>query len=650
MFLTHFDVPHLIKNAAQLKSLAEIVGAVIGTGFTLISIAIRLSKWLRRRSDIKALRNRIGSGLYTREDILRATEFFVEPDCQSVDPSGGEDFRKVFSTREPAFKALDKLFKSGIGEKHTIILADSGMGKSTLLLNYYARHYRRRRPPFRLAIVPFGSKDADKEIASIEHRSDTVLFLDAFDEDTLAIQDHKTRLAYILEMTKDFQHVLFTCRTQFFEKDDETPKETGLIRIGTTRAGQAREYTFLKLYLSPFSYEQVESYLRSRFPFWDFRRRNKAREIVSKTADLTVRPMLLAHIQDMLDSKTPCIYTVQIYESMIEAWLVREKPFVNPSNLRRFSAELAMDIYTKREQRGSERIPPIEAMNLATKLAIPLQGWQLRGRSLLNRDADGYLKFAHRTVMEYLFVSRFIRDAKSAKASIWTDQIKKFWWESIICKYHDNNQSVRNSERSQEVQKLIYHGITLGDLRGIEFLSLQPLVSLSSTPLVHKDEYSLLLYITQHLDTNQTFHTRSKYIPGLLLNTDMNDLRQNGSNIHVVIDYATGLMWLSKCSDIVNYDSALRIAQKLEDQSSPSMKGWRIPSLIEVMSLLPTMGVSPEKFSVKPTSMIFERWEDVIWTSDRLEKSEALKCGFGSTDFATRGGKASLLCVRTIER
>ena len=118
----------------------------------------------------------------------------------------------------------------------------------------------------------------------------------------------------------------------------------------------------------------------------------------------------------------------------------------------------------------------------------------------------------------------------------------------------------------------------------------------------------------------------------------------------MVIDYATGLMWQSCCSNLVPYDSAHRLAEILEDQSPPCMKGWRIPTLIEAISLLPVIYVSPEKFSVKSPSMIFEHWEDVIWTSDRLEKSGALKCGFGSTDFATPGGKASLRCVRTIER
>jgi hypothetical protein len=259
-------------NVNQITDIAKIC-----TGITAVATAIyksgqRLHRHMAGVSARKTLRARIGSSLYTREEVLRATEFFVEPDCQSVDPSGGEDFRKVFSTREPAFSALDKLLSPNASERHSIVLADSGMGKTTLLLNYFARHYRRSGWKFELAIVPLGSEHADREIKSVPNPTETVLLLDAFDEDTLAIQDHRERLRALLALTADFRHVLITCRTQFFERDDETPRETGLVRLGPTRPGQSREYTFLKVYISPFSNLQVDKYLRRRFPLWNFKK------------------------------------------------------------------------------------------------------------------------------------------------------------------------------------------------------------------------------------------------------------------------------------------------------------------------------------------------------------------------------------------
>jgi hypothetical protein len=54
----------------------------------------------------------------------------------------------------------------------------------------------------------------------------------------------------------------------------------------------------------------------------------------------------------------------------------------------------------------------------------------VRVRSLLNRDAQGNLKFAHRSIMEYLFVARFRKFPSSTPRLEWTDQMKRFYWET----------------------------------------------------------------------------------------------------------------------------------------------------------------------------------------------------------------------------
>lgn len=625
-----------ILDVKKLADLATVLGGLSAVSVGIHRAARRIHRYVKKVSDRRTLRAQIGSSLYTQEEVLGATEFFVEPDCQSVDPSGGEDFRKVFSTRESAFSALDKLLCSDATEKHSIVLADSGMGKTTLLLNYYARHYRRSGRNADLAVVPLGSEHADREIKSIQRPANTVLLLDAFDEDTQAIQNHRERLGNLLALTADFRHVLITCRTQFFEREDETPKETGLVRVGPTRPGQSREHTFLKVYISPFNNLQVSQYLRRRFPIWNFKKRSRAREIASKTADLTMRPMLLAHIEDLLESNADCIYSIQIYESMIEAWLTREKPFVNPQNLRTFSAELAVDIYTKRKERGSERIPPSEASSLASKLAIPLSGWQLRGRSLLNRDADGNLKFAHRTIMEYLFITKFVEKPKACSGQTWTDQIKRFWWEIAASRYKESGY--------QDAHGVIVAGLNYGDLEDIEFLSLQPLVTLHHTPRIFRDEQSLLEFINRHVQTNLSFHTHAKFLPGLFKKICV---EENGTKVPVVVDFVTGLMWHSICSERVTFDEVNEIAQRLEHDSPTIIKGWRIPTLTELLSLLPTnYYTSSWRDITAPAQKVCDRWDAVLWSSDRLEKLGALKCQFGGENLATSGGLAAVRCVR----
>ena len=52
------------------------------------------------------------------------------------------------------------------------------------------------------------------------------VFLDALDEDTKAIADHKERISELMQLAKKFKRVIISCRTQFFLKDEEIPIET----------------------------------------------------------------------------------------------------------------------------------------------------------------------------------------------------------------------------------------------------------------------------------------------------------------------------------------------------------------------------------------------------------------------------------------
>jgi hypothetical protein len=114
--------------------------------------------------------------------------------------------------------------------------------------------------------------------------------------------------------------------------------------------------------------------------------------------------MLLAYIPDLIESRRDISYAYQLYEIMVDAWLEREKSWVNKSTLRDFSERVALDIYLNREARGMERVPYGDLANLAAEWGINLQHWQITGRSLLNRDAEGNYKFViGRSWNTYLF-------------------------------------------------------------------------------------------------------------------------------------------------------------------------------------------------------------------------------------------------------
>jgi hypothetical protein len=252
------------------------------------------------------------------------------------------------------------------------------------------------------------------------------LFLDALDEDPAAIQSLPERLSAILRLTRDFRTVLISCRTQFFSTDTEMPRKTGIMTFGPLAVGEQRELEFYKLYLSPFDDFQIAHYLRLRYPLWQQPKRAAARQLVAQLADLTARPMILAHIDDLLASGARLRTLGELYRAIVSAWLTRESVFVDADHLHEFSKHLAVDLVLNRSRRGGEKISAADLSRLAQVWKILLDTWKLTGRSLLNRDADGNYKFAHRSLMEYLFAQRLVECDPACLSVEWTDLIRQF--------------------------------------------------------------------------------------------------------------------------------------------------------------------------------------------------------------------------------
>jgi hypothetical protein len=421
------DIVHLFdQHAPLLKDIGALAAALIALlkgGPTI------LDAW-RTFLDRRYLVKQLGAKKYTPEQIRFATTYYIEPHCQDIDPAGAEDWRRLYAVKQNIFQAVDTLLTKQVQFRHTILLADSGMGKSSFVLNYYARHCRKFWSPFKLAVVPLGAADANELISAVPAKSETVIFLDAFDEDTSAINNHKDRLQELIRLTEDFRHVMITCRTQFFLKDDEIPRDVvGQMRFDPV--DRTKTYVFHKLYLSPFSDDEVAHYLRRRFGLLRRKDRLRAEQICRKMGDLTARPLLLANVQYLVGAgEKEFRYSFQVYEELVKRWIERERPFVPDGDaLWKFSEDVASDIYRNRGQRRSETIPYTEIERLA-RSGIDLKAWQLSGRSLLNRTADGDFKFAHRSILEYIYIRAFVAGRVNSKEQ-WTDLMKDFFFQYL---------------------------------------------------------------------------------------------------------------------------------------------------------------------------------------------------------------------------
>lgn len=347
---------------------------------------------------------------YTEVEINNATQYYIPTYCQNIAPSKEEEPGRThaFATKElliPFFtkKNYDEFSNR---DKFYIILADSGMGKTTFMINLYLEYAKKfNNKPVNVRLFPLGYPNVLQEIEKIpeNEQTDTIILLDAFDEDNEAIKDYKLRLQEILEQVSNFREIVLTCRTQFFPSEEEEPRETGVLAFNMGN----KEQIFRKLYLSPFDEKDIKKYLGKRYPFFSFSKKRKAEEIVQQSPNLMVRPMLLSYVDDLIQREEKFEFTYQVYEELIARWIEREvarRPSGKDEyreNLYRLSRLVANDIYQNRRKRNGLIITAEEVKPLAQSHNIFLDDLELKSRSLLNRNARGQFKFSHKSILEY---------------------------------------------------------------------------------------------------------------------------------------------------------------------------------------------------------------------------------------------------------
>ncbi|MGH9963152.1 MAG: hypothetical protein ACREBC_39550, partial [Pyrinomonadaceae bacterium] len=188
--------------------------------------------WQERKNK-RLLLEKFSKGPYDEATIRAAMRYYIRPKCSNIDASQESELRHAaVATKEDLFEKVDDFLDHHDSHRHLLVLADSGTGKTSFVLNYFAYNAQRpKRKRHRLALVPLGHPDADKLISSNPDKENTVIFLDALDEDTKAIlDDHDQRVRDLMGRCHSFKRVVITCRTQFFSRDEEIPVDTGILR------------------------------------------------------------------------------------------------------------------------------------------------------------------------------------------------------------------------------------------------------------------------------------------------------------------------------------------------------------------------------------------------------------------------------------
>ena len=378
------------------------------------------------RGERKKEINEVGNVFGDPEELAK---YYIEPNCQHANPANEEEDDPASVVSSPIFKTINKFLNGdfavrGDGRNILFVLADAGMGKTSLLMMLKLSHITSFWPSrYDCRLLKLG-KNSIEVISKIPNKSNTILLLDALDEDPESFGKVKERLINLIDETHNFRRVILTCRTQFFPNDEIDPfKRIGKIRI--------ESYVCPMLFLSLFDEDQVDEYLTKRLS--DEKDRRKAKQIIIDMGSLRFRPLLLAHIDGFIDSNNKEWNEYSVFDTLVETWLRREqvklkaqKRNVNSTQLLNAATSIALLMHKDNSRTISEEILE-EYIRKGDSELKRIKQIDIGGRSLLNKNSDDEYRFSHYSIHEFLLAKAIIDKKVTECASVrFTDRIFDF--------------------------------------------------------------------------------------------------------------------------------------------------------------------------------------------------------------------------------
>lgn len=389
---------------------------------------------------------RFVNSVYTQENLREVLKYYIRTRAQDMDPCEQDEIKenngKYISCNLISFFLKDAFIKSSSG-KYYLVLADSGMGKTTFLLRLFRECLRVFNAPWKLKVklVPLTELDCLERIKEFPNPENTILLLDALDENKAAINNCNDFFDELITATAGFNKIVITCRTQFFPSNKDEPSYTNYIQVGRRN----KKTEIVKKYLAPFTDEEVKLYLKKRFRF-KFKLQKRAFTIVQRVPNIMARPLILNWINFLCDSKEDYRYSYQIYDTIITKWIERED--LGHSERKLF--ELSRSIADYMFNHETTTIPAAKVEEIATKKEVNLEPIIAKSRSLLNRNGQGEYKFAHRTFLEYFIVFGIVAKMRMPEKTdfLWSlSGARRFLLEILI-----SSVETTNSEKLIEVE------------------------------------------------------------------------------------------------------------------------------------------------------------------------------------------------------
>ena len=391
--------------------IAAVITGISGFVCSLIKKRAAIRKW-KEEEEIKG---KIELGA-ERFKLIKSSTFIPTMGQTEEGPHDSDNITISDNRFDLADKILKDIFSPSedVWKKRFAILGGTGMGKSTFsayLYYKYINYYKYKKCKYPLYIKYLGQKNVFDDLRKMSENNDvsqSVLILDALDENTEAAKDTQTFLDKIEEITDKYRIVILTSRTQFFpDKRSEPTKGTVL--------QNSRDYKFLSwkvIYISPFNEEETIRYLEAKYKI-PSEQYSKAKKIADLSNDLLMRPMILSFMDDLLDlANNKKILGYEIYARIIDKWLSNEceGQKLDKSDLFDFSKKLSLYIYDKWIQSGDLYITEDEFLIFLSKNNYQNNPYSFRERSLVNRRGDGSIKFSHKSFWEFFLAINSIEN------------------------------------------------------------------------------------------------------------------------------------------------------------------------------------------------------------------------------------------------
>lgn len=385
-------------NSSNINAIINIITTVVSGTIFVVGLAISILRLKLKSNQYNYL------NLVIDSQTKQSMKYYISTRAQDIDPC--DEDNNDFSCIKLIPFFIKQIFK-GSDEQYFIILADSGMGKTTFLLRLFFRYYKKILRKYDIVFIPLALNSAIEKIREIKNQSNTILLLDGFDEDQYAMRDYVSRLNDICNATELFYKVIMTCRTQFFPDSDSEPKYTHKIKFGVGK----KIVEFKKYYLSPFNNQEIDIFLKKKYNcIFERNKIKRSKSLIENCPQLMVRPMLLSYLDDLLiDNKKRFDYAYEIYGELVAKWIEREA--VENKLLFEFSEKVAEHMYLKK----TVYIDKNEIEELCRTYNIQIRNIEAKSRSLLNRNANGNYKFAHKSILEYFLAKKAFDEIKFRK-------------------------------------------------------------------------------------------------------------------------------------------------------------------------------------------------------------------------------------------